>query len=183
MAKYTRYRKYSRRRAGKYSPNILRLGPTTFSVPPETRDIAINTLVENQEYSSSRGNNVLRVKNIELNIQFETAGLLASYNIESCCGYVMYIPEGYQVTVDTPIQHPEWIMAYKYFGSPDPELGTGTEAQSISNQRIQRIKSRLSRNLNTGDRIIFLAEATNVAGTTTYQVQFQGLCRWWTKAN
>lgn len=178
-----RYRRYSRRRTGKYSPNITRLGPNSYNIQPQTRDFQIVTLVENEGYNASRGNNILRVKNVELNVQFETANVAAAYNIESCCGYILFIPEGYSINIDTPIQHPEWIMAYKFFGSPDPELGSITEPQVVSPQRVQRITSRLSRNLNTGDRIVFLAEATNVNENNAYGVQFQGLCRWWTKAN
>ena len=109
-----KYRRRYRRRTGKYSPNISRLGPTSFNIQPQTRDIQIYTLVENEAYNTNKGNNILRVKNIELNIQFETAGIQDSYYIESCCGYVMFIPEGYQVNVDTPTQHPEWIMAYNH---------------------------------------------------------------------
>jgi hypothetical protein len=79
--------------------------------------------------------------------------------------FVMYIPEGYAVedTVNSNNNvvnlHPEWIMAYKYLGSP---------TQSSNDQISQgcqptRIRSRVRRNLMTGDRIVLIISGTNSA--------------------
>jgi hypothetical protein len=73
--------------------------------------------------------------------------------------FVMYIPEGYSMyvnnsVVDVASQHPEWIMAYKYLGSPtDSQYGQGCQPT--------RITSRVRRNLMTGDRVILFVSGTN----------------------
>jgi hypothetical protein len=83
--------------------------------------------------------------------------------------FIMYIPEGYQIsnqgnTGNSVLnQHPEWIMAYKYLGSP---------TQSASDQISQgcqptRIRSRVRRNLMTGDRIMLYITGTNSASQTS----------------
>jgi hypothetical protein len=83
--------------------------------------------------------------------------------------FIMYIPEGYSVnttgSADTSAlnQHPEWIMAYKYLGSPtqssSDQIGQGCQPT--------RIRSKVRRNLMTGDRIVLLITGTNSAGQTT----------------
>ena len=112
MARYRRRRFYKRR--NHYSPNIIRIGPNSYNIPAQSRDIGIVTLIENQEYDPNRSNNIITVKNTELSIEFEASDT----NIDSCTAYLMFIPEGYTTTLNTPTQHPEWIMAYKYFGEP-----------------------------------------------------------------
>lgn len=177
MAKYRRYRKYSRRAHGKWSPNITRLGPNTFNIGGQSREHVIHTLIENPVYENTKANNVLRTKNVECTIEFESPANTGSIFLESCTAYIMFLPEGYITNNDTPIQHPEWIMAYQFFGSPMAEYD---EPQTL--KPLKRIRSRLSRNLNTGDRIVLFIEGTNTANTTL-QLQYQGLLRWWTKAN
>ena len=144
-----RYRRY-RKRSGKWSPNIKRIGPSSFNIPAQTRDGTTITLIENQPYDETRGNNVLRTKNIEVSMEFETpttngANRENAY-IESCTYYILFVPEGYNVTIDTPIQHPEWIMAYKYTGSPISEFypQLASVALMSNNKYIEKIRTRLS---------------------------------------
>ena len=172
-----RYRRY-RRKFGKWSANIQRIGPNSYNIPSQTRDIGLVTLVTNESYSDTRGNNILRVKNVEATIEFEypMASGMSNSVVQSCTYYLLFVPEGYNVTVDTPIQHPEWIMAYRFTGSP-----SGENTQSGNNNYSKpsyKIKSRLCRNLNTGDRVVLLIEATNIS-TSTQTIQYQGLVRWW----
>ena len=178
MARYTKRRFYKRRIH--YSPNIARIGPSSFNIPANSRDIGVVTLIENQVYDPSRTNNIITVKNPELSIEFE-----ATYAyIEACTAYLLFIPEGYTVNINTPTQHPEWIMAYKYFGSPNlDDNQSGSSSNQPSSKYINKIKTRLSRKLNTGDRIVLLVEGTNTSANNAYPMQYQGLCRWFTKAN
>ena len=181
MARYRRRRFYKKRTS--YSPNITRIGPNSFNIPAQSRDIGIVTLIENQVYDPNRSNNIITVKNPELSIEFNANNSL----IESCTAYILFIPEGYNVTLDTPYQHPEWIMAYKFFGSPDLDRNTTDNTSTFTYNEyakpIQRIKTRLSRKLNTGDRIVLLVEGTNLSQNNAYTMQYQGLLRWFTKAN
>ncbi len=64
-----RYRRYRRRT--RYSPNITRIGPSSFNIPAQSRDVGIVTLIENQSYDPNRSNNIITVKNPELSIEFE----------------------------------------------------------------------------------------------------------------
>ena len=178
MARYRRRRFYKRRTH--YSPNITRIGPSSFNIPAQSRDIGIVTLIENQVYDPARSNNIITVKNPELSIEFESP----SNYIESCTAYLLFIPEGYTVNLDTPIQHPEWIMAYKYFGSPNYDTNTYVnDTRTETTKYINKIKTRLSRKLNTGDRIVLLVEGTNADTANQHRMEYQGLCRWFTKAN
>lgn len=177
MARYTKKRIYKKK--ARYSPNIARIGPSSFNIATESRDIGITTLVENQEYDPNRANSIITVKNVELSIEFDATTSL----IESCTAYIMFIPEGYTTTLDTPIQHPEWIMAYKFFGSPNFDVNSTSNTYTDTNKYVNRIRTRLSRRLNTGDRIILLVEGTNTSNQNAYPMQYQGLVRWWTKAN
>lgn len=179
MARLIKKRRYYKKKTS-YSPNITRVGPNSFNIAAQTRDIGITTLVENQVYDPNRSNNIITVKNPELSIEFEANNSL----IESCTAYIMFIPEGYTTTLDTPTQHPEWIMAYKYFGSPNYDTSiTQSSSQTNNSKYVNKIKTRLSRRLNTGDRIILLVEGTNTSTQTAYEMRYQGLIRWWTKAN
>jgi hypothetical protein len=89
--------------------------------------------------------------------------------LENVALFVMYIPEGYPVgtsagdNYDVLNQHPEWIMAYKYLGS------ASDSANSTTRQGFQptRIRSRVRRNLMTGDRIVLLVTGTNTASSST----------------
>jgi len=65
--------------------------------------------------------------------------------------YVMYLPQGYTPTIDTPEQHPEWILCWRGF---EPGL---SGLQSISMQ------SKLKRNLNSGDRISLFCSTVNLS--------------------
>lgn len=78
--------------------------------------------------------------------------------------FVMYIPEGFTVGEDGDLvgQHPEWIMAYKYLGSPTDSSGD-TVRQTF---QPTRIRSRVRRNLMTGDRIVLVVTGTNSANGT-----------------
>lgn len=183
MARTRRYRRYYKK--GKWSSNIKAIGPNSFNIQPQSTDVVVHTLVVNPPYESNSsypvGNNIMRVKNVEVSAELETPISSGSTNrfIECCTLYLMYVPEGYAVTKDTPIQHPEWIMAYQFIGSPNTE----DEDHSYVNNNVKRIKSRLSRNLNTGDRIVFVISAFNESTQNTHQLIYSGLVRWWTKAN
>lgn len=134
------------------------------------------TLAQNPGQNSSTVSQQYTVKNIEVSGNIETISSSANWNIEEVTYYIMYVPEGYAISTNLPFQHPEWIMAYKYYGAAVVS-NTGS-----SSNIPPKIKTRLSRRLNTGDSIIFMYIAKNVS-TQPVEVKFQGLVRWWTKAN
>lgn len=89
----------------------------------------------------------------------------------------MFLPQGMNLTANYNLQHPEYIMACKYIGSP-------TSDTPISSANPIRVRTRLARKLQTGDSIILFVTGYE-EGTTqiTLPLTLTGVCRWWTKAN
>lgn len=89
----------------------------------------------------------------------------------------MYVPQGMNITADYNIEHPEYIMTYKYLGSPTID-SNGQQYQPY------KIRTRLARKLQSGDNVILFIKGTNqVNGTSPSNLRLSGLVRWWTKAN
>lgn len=175
MAK-RRYRRYRRSR-GRWSSNISRINMTGVAVPDEIFGDTY-TIAQNPSQSNTTVSQQYTVKNVEITGQLE-AGAAGNYSmIENITYYIMYVPEGYPISLDLPFAHPEWIMAYKFIGQA-ANAGSGDFSQP------PRVKTRLSRRLNTGDSIIFLYTGINssTSSSNNTPVKFNGLVRWWTKAN
>ena len=111
----------------------------------------------------------------QLEIETSTASNLA--DIEELTYYIMYVPEGYAIDLNLPFTHPEWIMAYKYAG----QSTHGTAAMVLFN--LQKLRLVYLDVLIQEILLYFLYTAQNINPTTSLQVKFQGLVRWWTKAN
>jgi len=178
MARSTR-RKYYKRRSGKWSSNIQRIRLIGDAGTPgffgDTFTIAQNPGQDNLAVSQ-----IYTVKNIEISGQLEAQGVTSpqignASKIQEVTYYIMYVPEGYPIDITLPDKHPEWIMAYKF-------IGQAASAADSTAYQTPRIKTRLSRRLNTGDSIIFLYTAYN-DNTVNLPIKFTGLVRWWTKAN
>lgn len=174
MAKY--YKRRFRKRTGKWSSNIqsLRLEG---DAPANSNFGDSITIAQNPGQSSTSVSQRFTVKNIEITGIFELDNTSASTVslVEDLTYYIMYVPEGYVIDLTLPTKHPEWIMAYKYIGST-------LNANSTQTVQPPRIKTRLSRKLNSGDSIIFLYTGLN-RHINDLNVRFMGLTRWWTKAN
>ena len=112
MARYRR-RRY-RRKSGRWAPNIIKISNLLAAPNGEfglSEDLAVNPLQTNTGVSQT-----YTVKNFE--ITFTIEGAAAAVALESMTVYVMYVPQGMNVGSDYYAQHPEYIMAYKYIGSP-----------------------------------------------------------------
>lgn len=181
MARFRRYRKYSRRNRSRWSSNLIDVGPNTFSLTPGNFSHTEYTLITNPDYSNSLTSNLYTIKNVEVSINFDMANLSYSSNIENLQFYIMYVPQGMYVSEDYAIKHPEYIMAMRYYGEPGKESVAQSYATSIT--PALRIKTRLSRKLNSGDRIILFIRGCNTHTSDTFEVVYGGICRWWTKAN
>lgn len=179
MARRTR-RKYYKRK-GRWSANIKTLTNNTISIPSNTSFFGTQDLCTNPAQSDSTVSQQYTIKNIEITFELEMLNTNVAAAVECLVGYIMYIPQGFTVTETLPNTHPEWIMAYKFIGSPtiDDTINTAP----IQNPRLPvRLKSRMARRLQTGDKIIFL-----ITGNNSYNgsgsLTVNGLLRWWTKAN
>lgn len=170
-----RIRRYRRRR-GRWSANIQRINQSGSAEAASLFGDTV-TLAQNPAQSQTTVSQQYTVKNIEVSGQLEVQGSTSNAAlIEELTYYIMYVPEGYPIGLDLPFTHPEWIMAYKYAGQASHSNTTSSLNQP------PKIKTRLSRRLNTGDSIIFMYTAQNI-NTSSFNVKFQGLVRWWTKAN
>lgn len=172
MAKYTRYRKYSRRSRSKWSSNITHHVGQVITAEPSAIFFNSTVLSFNPTQSNTTVPQIFTVKNIEFNGTFESSSSLTQ--IENLCAFIMFVPQGMNITANYDTEHPEYIMAMKYYGSPSPD----------GQQQFQpiRVKTRLARKLNTGDSVILYVKGYNV-GTSSSTLEYSGVTRWWTKAN
>lgn len=166
-----------KKRKEKWSPNINEFSSeVTFGINGVT--VFDTTICTNPAQNNTSVPQTFTVKNFEITFYCEGDATGVS-EIDDLCAYVMFIPQGYQITNDINIQHPEWILNYKFIGSPYIEART---SQTFNYTIPHRVRSRLSRKLNTGDKVVLILKGTN-KNFDERTVQFHGLMRWWTKAN
>ena len=171
MARHRRSRRYYRKR-GVWSSRIQELNISE-TAAAGTNFFIQRDLVENPVQSDSNISQKFTVKNMraELEAQITTTNPAAVNFIRA---YIMFVPQGVTVNASLPLNHPEWIMAYRWIGSAT--LNTTPYFPAL------RLGSRLARNLDTGDRITFLiiGENSDIQATG---LNCNGLVRYNTKAN
>lgn len=184
MARIRRYRRY--RKKGRWSANIKRISYNeNLSVINEGYGFNFITLCQNPPQNDSTVSQQYTVKNIELSLYIEANNYSALTYLEEYTVYIMYVPQGMSVDSSYPMNHPEYIMAYRFYGNSKIE-DDNNGLNNISNQQAYpiKVKSRLSRRLQTGDGIIFLITYKSQTNLDTgIKIDYSGLCRWWTKAN
>ena len=168
--KYYRRRRFYRRK-GLWSSNIQALQSTkVVSSNNAFGDYLV--LAYNESQNPNSVSQKFTIKNIEVSGQVESN---PSPNVEDLVYYIVYVPEGFVISDSLPIEHPEWIMAYKYIGQSFTTSGTNSIQPP-------KIVSRLARKLSSGDRIVFMYTGAN-NGAEASTVSFRGLVRWWSKSN
>jgi len=167
-------RKYRRRT--RWSSNIKEINAAAIATSQGAWS-GSETLATNPAQDVLGVSQVYTVKNFDINFTIEASGTDSRASIEGVTAYIMYVPQGMTITETYPNYHPEYIMGCRFYGSPENEQ---TGAAGIRNPL--SIRSRLARRLQTGDKIVFLLVGTN-SGTTNVTIDFNGLLRWWTKAN
>lgn len=174
--KYKSWKKYCIKKYGRWSSNIRSIN-NKFQKNSLYKDNDYNDtilLCANPVQSINTVSQQYTVKNIELQYWLETTGTLQNI-CDDFCVYIMYVPQGMNVTSSYDTEHPEYIMAYKYLGNINEDVDTGRSALYI--------KTRLSRRLQTGDSIILFIKYGCKTNTTNYEYLIKGKVRWWTKAN
>lgn len=167
------YRKYYKRR-GRWSANIYNINSSQ-DIPTGLGNADSITLAQNPAQTQQGVSQTYTVKNIELSIFIETDSSANLQYLENIQHYIMYVPQGMNITSDYPQQHPEYIMNYYYQGNPIEDI------DSVGFRL--KLKSRLARRLQTGDSIIYLFKLDNSNTTSAVNIKIRGLCRWFTKAN
>lgn len=169
--KITKYYKKTR-----WASNIKEFNVEQITAAASSTFFAETTLLTNPIQDPNTISQQYTAKNIEATFEFEKDDNSDSHLVECITAYIMYVPQGMNITVDYNIQHPEYIMTYKFIGSPQ------TDAYNISKAYPTRVRTRLSRRLNTGDKIILFIKGKNEK-TNPITIKVNGLVRWWTKAN
>lgn len=132
-------------------------------------------LCENPIQSVNMVNTIFTVKNVELSFSLECNPDQRYF--DAITGYIIYVPQGMTIDGNLPYNHPEYIMAMKYFGAPE-------ESGKESNRSPAMIKTRLSRKLNTGDQVIAMFVGQHASNASNNDIiGVKGICRWFTKAN
>ena len=180
MAKYRRYRKYTRR-SNRWASNIQELGTTTIVSAGQGANSHSFTLAFNPTQVNTAVSQVFTVKNFEVsfNADILSSATTNTEQIEDITAYIMFVPQGMNITTSYNLEHPEYIMAYKFIGSPNVDVPQ-SQAQPT------KIMTRLSRRLNTGDSVILFIKFNDTRAdpsSTTPRMNFHGIARWWTKAN
>lgn len=178
MARYRRYRRY-RRKSGRWSTRLTSINVVQLTTGGNAFFI-FRTLATNPVQDDNTVSQRFTVKNVncQVNIEFQPQGgssPLSSY-IENLQQYILFIPQGFTLSENTPFEHPEWIMAHRFIGSPQEDVSPGYLPAKIS--------TRLARKLDTGDRIVYLLLGSNTgASTTSTTIRVDGLIKLNTKAN
>lgn len=173
MARKRSYRRYYKRK-GRWSANLQEIKDTTTISSNSTQGKVID-LCSNPYQTTTTVSQQYTAKNVEVSLLMETDSSTTQYYLNDAVFYIMYVPQGMSVGVDYPKHHPEYIMAYKYQGNifkDDEPAGYNL-----------RIKSRLARRLQTGDKIVLYYKCNNTSTSGSIEVRTSGIVRWWTKAN
>lgn len=178
MPRYSRRIRRYRRRSAKWAANLQEINTTTIQAAAQSQFNWTYVLAFNPTQTNTAVSQVFTVKNLEVNFYIDSNSV--SPNLEDICAYIMFVPQGMPVTLSYNLDHPEYIMAYKYLGSPS----TDTTTLGNTGQQYQptRIRTRLSRKLQSGDNVILFLKGSNL-GTADTTFDVHGLIRWWTKAN
>lgn len=174
MAKRKYIRRY--RKSGRWSANISEFLNTQI-VAGTGNFYGSNVLATNPSQNTLGVSQIYTVKNFDINFTIESD---THWSIEGVTAYIMFVPQSMTVTSNFNIEHPEYILNYKYLGSP---TGTGTSTSAeVQQYQPFRLRTRLSRKLNTGDSVILFIKGLN-QGSSNINLNLSGLVRWWTKAN
>lgn len=178
MARYYRRRRRFYRRKS-WSSRI-----TNFSGEQQATSgnnfIVYTNLAQNPAQSDSTISQKYTVKNIncQLEIECDSTNFV---NVENLQAFVMFIPQGYIPTgtpsayADVPYNHPEWILTHRFIGSAI------NDTQNAGYPPV-RLYSRLSRKLDTGDRLVLIILGKNTA-TNSVTIGYKGIVKYNTKAN
>ena len=169
MAKKINRKRFYKRK-GCWSANIKTLPAQSINLAANSSFAAPTDLCTNPAQADSTVSQQYTVKNIELNYEIDA---VAPNVIEGLVSYIMYVPQGMTVTETYPNNHPEYIMAYRYLGTPNYDNDSLTATTSVGRLPC-KVKTRLSRRLQTGDRIILLIVGLNQADSSQI-IRFNGL--------
>ena len=146
------YRSYSNKK--KWAPVLRDIPATQYPIGPTSTEATYFTCVENSAETATPTPTIIKVKHLKLSLD-----ILADATVlnNGFCALI-YLPQGYTFNAGLPIQHPEWILGWRNI----PNVVSATHHNIMLN-------SSLSRNLNSGDKVICMFSFYNSAtGPTTF---------------
>lgn len=178
-----RYRRY-RKRHGRWSANIKEIN-RSITVPStggaeENEFSTFEQLCINPVQNTNTVSQVFIAKNFNIDFVLEAgSNSQDKAYIENVTAYIMYVPQGLSITNNFNLEHPEYILSYKYLGSPTTYQSLTDETQ---NYQPFRIRSRMARKLQTGDKIVLYIKGLTQDAQVNRALRLTGLLRWWSKA-
>lgn len=172
MARRRFYRRRFYRKGNRWSSRIVNLNDQQ-TVPANTSIFFGRALATNPAQEISTISQKYTVKNVFM--QFNIESNLELSSVDNLQLFIMYIPQGYSASASTPYDHPEWIMAQRYIGTPTASNNPGYGPLSV--------RTRLSRTLDTGDEIRWMLLGYNSSSGSPQTINIRGIVRFNTKAN
>lgn len=173
MPRYYR-RRYTRtlvKPKKKWASNIISMNDEAFSGYGFSKVLVLNKVQANAPTPT-----VIKTGNFKVSLDIGIATVSETRHVV-LTAYIIYVPEGWPSTQPSDFgnlvnTHPEWIMATKVIGGSWSSTGS-------NNTDTLNMSTRLKRNLNSGDGVVFFL-TSNVSVTTG---GITGNVRYWTCAN
>ena len=144
----TRYYRYSKK---KWSPTLGQ-GVLTTAAEPSSTGFGYTVLCSNSSLQGTQApvTTIIKVKNFKcvIDIVSKSATTPNGMFLRNVFYAIMFVPQGFTITANTPIEHPEWIMVWR-----TSDFGPLAEGSASTASNLQ-LSSRLTRNLNSGDQIV-----------------------------
>lgn len=179
-------RRYYRRRTVVVRPKkkwASNISIKNFTINSENPQPCV-TLASNAVQSGTPTPVIVKAGNFKVNADIVFTGSSSgTYNLPlQLMAVVIYVPESITIPNNTYLgslvqTHPEYIMAWKQF---DVDMYSATNA---SQARQVVVSSRMKRNLNSGDSIVFGVLNTEATGTTLTNLHVAITVQYWTCAN
>lgn len=114
---------------------------------------------------------VLKIRHLKAKLTFPQQTEVLAQARGAYHAYIMFCPQGVDLTGDSPSQHPEWILSMTTFGL------SSSQTSNIS------MSSPVSRNLNTGDSIQLIISQRNTSNIDSPLFAFIMSCQYVARTN
>lgn len=182
MARYRRYRRtIVRAPKKKWGSNMVHINMNvTNSTESTTSGYHAITLAANKTESNAPTPVVVKTGNFKIQGDMQVSAGTAVNTSPVATMYIVFVPQGmeptsYLAASSLVVNHPEWIMAWRFL-----ESGFSSSAGVLDFERFS-FSSRLKRNLNSGDSILAILLVEDLAAGHGCSVT--GMCQFWTCAN
>lgn len=133
---------------------------TTYTFPAGGTSVFYANIAANAAATAVPSPGIIKVKNVKFQAQLWSSDD-GGYLRGGLCA-IMFIPEGYTLSVDSITQHPEWVMGWKTF-----RLNDSASSVSFPTQTSVSFSSKLARNLKSGDKVVFIVQMSNASPSIT----------------